>query len=110
MQPQKVVSLSTTEAEFIVVTEAVKEAIWMIGMTVSLQAQKGVAKVYCNNQSGIYLAKNQTFYERTKHIDVKFHFVRETIESGEVNLEKITTDHNPTNALTKALLGPKFLH
>ena len=104
------VSLSTTEAEFIVVTEAVKEAIWMIGMTVSLQAQKGVAKVYCNNQSGIYLAKNQTFYERTKHIDVKFHFVREIIESGEVNLEKINTDHNPTNALTKALPGPKFLH
>ena len=70
---QKVVSLSTTEAEFIVVTEAVKEAIWMKGMTTSLQAQKGGAKVYCDNQSGIYLAKNQTFHERTKHIDVKFH-------------------------------------
>ena len=76
----------------------------------SLQAQKGVAKVYCNIQSGIHLAKNQTFHERTKHIDVKLHFVREIIERGEVNLKKINTNHNPTDALTKALPGPKFLH
>ena len=81
----------------------------MKGMTEILQAQEGAAKVYCDSQSGIYLAKNQTFHERTKHIDVKFHFVREIIEIGEVNLEKISTDYNPTDALTKALLGPKFL-
>ena len=76
----------------------------------SLQAQKGVAKVYCNIQSGIHLAKNQTFHERTKHIDVKLHFVREIIKSGKMNLEKINTSHNPTDALAKALLEPKFLH
>ena len=70
---QKVFSLSTMGAEFIVVTEAVKEAIWMKGMTTSLQAQKGGAKVYCDNQSDIYLAKNQTFHQRTQDIDVKFH-------------------------------------
>ena len=107
---QKVVSLSTTEAKFIVVTGSVKEAIWMKGMTVSLQAQKGVSKVYCDNQSDIYLAKNQTFHERTKDIDVKFHFVREIIESGEVNHEKINTDHNLVDVLTKALPRPKFFH
>ena len=66
--------------------------------------------VYCDSQSGIYLAKNQTFHERTKHIDIKFHFVREIIGSGKLNLEKTNTDHNSTDALTKALPGPKFLH
>jgi len=77
---------------------------------VSLKAQKRVSHVYCDSESGIYLAKTQTFHERIKHIDVKFHFVKGITESGEMNLEKISTDHNPIDALTKALPGPKFPH
>ena len=82
----------------------------MKGMAMSLQDQKGVVDVFCDSQSGIHLARNQTFHERTKHIDVKLLFVREILESGEVNLKKISTDHNPADALTKALSRPKFLH
>ena len=107
---QHVVSLSTTEAEFIALTEAIKEAMWMKGMATSLHTKVKGAKVYCDSQSGIHLAKNQTYHERTKHIDVKLHFVREVIAKGEVVIEKVHTEDNPADALTKALLGPKFKH
>ena len=71
---QHVVSLSITEAEFIALIEAIKEAVWMKGMTTSLHTKVKGAKVYCDSQSGIHLAKNQTYHERTKHVDVKLHF------------------------------------
>lgn len=103
---QHVVSLSTTEAEFIAVTEA----IWMKGMAISLKADHAVPKVFCDSQSGIHLAKNQVYHERTKHRDVKLHFVREIVAKEEVQLEKISTDDNPADLFTKALPGLKFKH
>lgn len=82
----------------------------MKGMAMSLGADQAVNKVFCDSQSGIHLAKNQVYHERTKHIDVKLHFVREIIAKGEVSLEKISTDDNPADMLTKALPGTKFNH
>ncbi|KAH9726184.1 hypothetical protein KPL70_008163 [Citrus sinensis] len=57
--------------------------------------------VFCDNQSAIFLAKNQTYHARTKYIDVKYHYVREIIESGVVLLRKIDTTDNPSDMLTK---------
>ena len=58
----------------------------------------------------IFLAKNQTYYARTKHIDVKYHYVREIIEGGDVLLKKIDTKDNPSDMLTKIVYGVKFQH
>lgn len=101
-------SLSTTEAEFVTVTEAIKEAIWMLEMAGSLEEGSVAASVYCDGKSGIYLAKNQAHHERTKHIDVRLCFVRAIIARGEVKLEKVSTRENPGDMITKALAGPKF--
>lgn len=106
---QHVVLLSTTEAEFIVVTEAIKEAIWMRGMTTNLGIDCDVASVYSDNQSGIHLAKNQVYHERTKHIDVRLYFVRDVIARGEVNLLKVSTLDNPADMVT-LLPGLKFIY
>ena len=59
--------------------------------------------VFCNNQSAILLVKNQTYYARTKHVDVKYHYVREIIERGVVLLRKIDTKDNPSDMLTKVV-------
>ena len=105
---QPVVALSTTEAEFIALTEAVKEAIWLKGIIKEFEIDQDMIVVYCDSQSAIHLVKHQMFHERTKHIDVKYYFIRDILEKGEIKVAKISTLDNPADALTKALPSEKF--
>ncbi|KAL5865755.1 hypothetical protein ACOSQ3_003269 [Xanthoceras sorbifolium] len=107
---QSTVALSTTEAEYMAVTEAVKEAIWLQGLLEDLGIGQKHFKVYCDNQSAIHLAKNQVYHARTKHIDVRYHFVREIIEEGGVQIQKIHTAENPADMMTKVVTAIKFKH
>ena len=66
--------------------------------------------VHCDSQSAIHLAKNQVHHARTKHIDVRFHFVREIIDEGDILLQKIGTADNPADMLTKPISLLKFKH
>ena len=93
---QAVVALLTTKAKYIAVTEAIKEAIWLI--TEELGLKQKCVKVSCDNQSTIHLTKNQMFHKRTKHIDVR----------GTVVVVKISTEDNLTNMITKAITTSKF--
>lgn len=65
-------------------------------------------KVHCDNQSAIHMIKHQVFHERSKHIDVKLHFVRDIINKGLVKVVKISIEDNPADMLTKALPTAKF--
>jgi len=56
------------------------------------------------------LAKNQVYHARTKHIDVRFHFVREILDEGDIELQKIYTKENSADVLTKVVPGVKFAH
>ena len=64
--------------------------------------------VFCDSQSAICLTKNQGFHETTKHIDVRFHFIRDIMEQGLVNVNKISIKDNPANKLTKPIPNVKF--
>lgn len=105
---QFVVALSTTEVEYIVMTEAIKESIWLRGLSHELSLYSGVITVYYGNQSTIYLDKNHVYHERWKHIDPKFHLVKDMISLGEVKLEKVSIEENHFDMLTKALPIVKF--
>ena len=107
---QSTVALSTTEAEYMAITEAVKEAIWLHGLLDDLGVGQKHVTVFCDSQSAIHLAKNQVYHARTKHIDVRYHFVREIIEEGVVLVQKIKTDDNPADMLTKVVTTIKFNH
>ncbi|KAE8683864.1 hypothetical protein F3Y22_tig00111166pilonHSYRG00202 [Hibiscus syriacus] len=107
---QSVVALSTTVAEYITVTEAIKEAMLLKGMVEELGIQQNVVTVFCDNQSTIHLTRNQVFHERSKHIDVKLHFVRDMVAKGSIIVENISTEENPADMLTKALPAAKFRH
>ena len=107
---QSTVALSTTEAEYMAVTEAVKEAIWLQGLLGELGVQQMHIKVHCDSQSAIHLAKNQVYHARTKHIDVRYHFVREVLEEGGVEIQKIHTTENPADMLTKTVPVVKLHH
>ena len=58
--------------------------------------------------TAIYLAKNQVYHARTKHIDVKYHFMRDNLEDGDIEVKKIHTKDNPADMLTKVVPGVKF--
>ncbi|GMP53679.1 hypothetical protein CsSME_00019075 [Camellia sinensis var. sinensis] len=104
------VALSTTEAEYMAVTEAFKEAIWLHGLIEDLGIVQKHVEVFCDSQSAICLAKNQVHHARTKHIDVRFHFIREIVNEGDILLQKIGTADNPADMLTKVVSGIKFQH
>jgi hypothetical protein len=72
---QKVVSLSTTEAEYVATIEASKEMIWLQRFMEELGKKQEKSRLYCDSQSAIHLAKNSTFHSNTKHIELRYHFI-----------------------------------
>ncbi|GMI95521.1 cysteine-rich RLK (RECEPTOR-like protein kinase) 8 [Hibiscus trionum] len=107
---QYVVALSTTEVEYMAVAEAAKEALWLIGLVKVFGIRQGGVQLHCDSQSAIHLAKNQVYHARTKHIDVRFHKIRELIASGEILLQKVYTADNPSDMLTKHVTTGMFKH
>jgi len=65
-------------------------------------------RLYSDNQSIIHLAKNLTFHSMTKHIQLRYHFIRLGLEDGQLKLENIHTSQNPTNMLTKVVTREKL--
>ncbi|PHT27902.1 hypothetical protein CQW23_32497 [Capsicum baccatum] len=104
------VALSTTEVEYIAITEAFKEAIWLKGLFGELRKDLQITTVFCDSKSAIFLMKDQMFHERTKHIDIRYHFVREIIGRGVIVVSKISTHDNPTDMMTKTLPSAEFEH
>ena len=102
--------MSSTETKYIALTEAVKEALWLRGIGRELKLQDHAININCDNQSAIHLSKNQVYHERTKHVDVKLHFVREIIVEGVVFVKKVSTEHNPSDMITKVLPSNKFFY
>ena len=107
---QSTIALFTTEAEYMAAAEAVKEAIWLRGLVGSLGLKQEIIVVYCDSQSAIYLTRNQMYHERMKHIDIRYHFIREIISLGDVAVKKIGTSENPTDMLMKPVPVSKFMH
>ncbi|KAH9762947.1 hypothetical protein KPL70_001004 [Citrus sinensis] len=105
---QSVVALSTTEAEYIALTEAVKEAKWLSGLVSEFGLKQESVCIGYDSSSAIQLSKNPKYHERTKHIDVRLHFVKDEIANGIVNVIKVPTQTNPADILTKAVPAIKF--
>ncbi|KAH9745517.1 hypothetical protein KPL70_004101 [Citrus sinensis] len=106
---QTVMALSTTEAEYMAATQACKKAIWIQRLLKELGHKQEKISVFCNSQSTLHIARNPTFYSRTKHIGVQYHFVREVVEDGSVDLQKIYTKDKLADVLTKPINADKFI-
>nr|GEZ81919.1 retrovirus-related Pol polyprotein from transposon TNT 1-94 [Tanacetum cinerariifolium] len=92
---------SDKEAEYMALTEAMKEAIWLKGLLEELGVELNRVTVNCDNQGAIHLSRNHVFHERTRHINVRYHFIREVLEAKIVKVLKVGTEHNVADALTK---------
>ena len=102
--------MSSTESEYIVQTHAAKEAIWLKNFLDEVNIVQGATiEIHCDNQGAIALAKDNKFHSRTKHIDLRYHFVREAVEEERIVVGYIPSEDNVVDIFTKALPRPKFV-
>ncbi|KAJ3475523.1 hypothetical protein NLI96_g11784 [Meripilus lineatus] len=106
---QDIVTLSTTEAEYVALTHAAKEAIWLKNLLGELFPRIPFTPVtiQCDNQGAIALSKDDRFHSRTKHIDIRYHFIRNVVELKYVQTYYCPTDEMVADILTKGLPLPK---
>ena len=102
--------MSITDAEYIVAAEACKEAIWLAHLVKDLGMTVEMPTLHCDSQSAIMLAKNPIFHAKTKHIDVKYHFIKDMLEDKLMKLVKVHIDDNPADLMTKGLPPERFAH
>lgn len=106
---QNTVSRSSSEAEYRALASLVCEIQWIHYILSDLElTQDKPSAVYCDNRSAIYLAHNPTFHERTKHIEIDCHVVREKIQKKVVHLLPITSENQLADVFTKPLYSTSF--
>jgi hypothetical protein len=105
---QPIVTLSTCETEYVAVSLGVSHAIWLRRLLQELKCpQLESTEIRVNNKSAIELAKNPVYHERSKHIDVRFHSIREHIKDEEVRVVHVQSNEQATDIFTQVL--PKQL-
>ena len=106
---QNVVALSSYEAEYTATTTAATQALWLSRMLAELLGRKvDVVELKVDSKSALALAKNPVFYERSKHIRIKYHFIRDCLEDGSIKANHIATTDQLADILTKSLRKSKF--
>ena len=109
---QSCVALSTAEAEYMALASTIQEAIWLRQLLSNLHQNKPntseATTIFEDNQSAIWMARNQQCHGQSKHIDVKYHFVREKVSEGVIELRYCDTTNMLADMFTKGLNGPQF--
>jgi ribonuclease HI len=106
---QEVVATSSTEAEYVAYTHCIKELKWLRGTLDELkQARDRSTPLWSDSQSAIAMAHSEGYRAKTKHIDVRYHFIRESVKTGEISLDYRSSEDMPADGLTKPLVGAKW--
>ncbi len=120
VKKQSTVALSTAEAEYMAVSSTTQEILWVIQLlnemmftidnsTIGEDNNKqryqpsNIVMLWCDNQAAVSIGTNDTHHQRTKHIDIRHHFVRDVVKSGVIALKWISTRFQLADVLTKAL-------
>jgi hypothetical protein len=108
-QKQKVVALSSCEAEYIAGTTAACQGIWLAQLLAELDGERRAPFLLkMDSQSAIALSKNPVFHDRSKHIDVRYHFIRDCVGDGRMRIEHVRTEEQLADILTKPLARDRF--
>ncbi|XP_062224421.1 secreted RxLR effector protein 161-like [Phragmites australis] len=92
-QKQRVVALSSCEAEYMAATSAACQGVWLAQLLAELTSEEQRAfTLKMDSKSAIALSKNPVFHDRSKHIDTRFHFIRECVEQGKIDVDFIVSD------------------
>nr|GFB73192.1 copia protein [Tanacetum cinerariifolium] len=101
-------AISTTEAEYIDMSGCCAQILWMRSQLTDYGFDFNKIPLYCDNRSAIVLCCNNVQHSRSKHIDIRHHFIREQVERGVVELYFVTTNYQLTDIFTKALPRQRF--
>jgi hypothetical protein len=108
---QRIVAFSSTEAEYIAANEAVCEALWLKQIAAELEIGKyaEAINIYCDNTSTINLAHCNGYRPRTKHIDIRYHGIRDYISKELIEISYVNTNENTADMLTKPVTTEKLI-
>ena len=108
-QKQETMALCSCEAEFMAGTEVARQAIWLQDLLVEIMGDSGEKVIIrIDNQSAISLTRNPVFHGRSKHIHTRYHFIRECVEKGLIEVQHVPGHEQKADILTKALGRIKF--
>ena len=108
-QKQKIVALSSCEAEYVAAAAAC-QGVWLSRLTADIMGTKeATVKLLMDNMSAIALSRNPVHHDRSKHIDTKYHFIRECIEEGKMEVDHVGTVGQLADIFTKSLGRVKFV-
>ncbi|GJU11069.1 putative ribonuclease H-like domain-containing protein [Tanacetum coccineum] len=107
---QTIVATSSTEAEYVAAANCCGQVLWIQNQLLDYGYNFMNTKIFIDNQSTICIVKNPVFHQRTKHIEIRHHFIRDANEKKLIQVLKIHTDDNVADLLTKAFDGPRFNH
>ena len=102
------ISLSTAKAEYIAAGSCCTQLLWLKQMLIDYGFDLGVLTIFCDNTSAINISKNPVQHSRTKHIDIRHHFIRELVENKSLQLEYVDTEKQLADIFTKALDASRF--
>jgi hypothetical protein len=106
---QTCTAVSTTESEYVAACLATQELLWLRRLLQSVRSpQLSPTTLYCDNQSAVRLVKNPVFHQKTKHIDIKYHKIRDAEADGHISITYVSTDDQLADILTKALPRDRF--
>ncbi|GJT02154.1 putative ribonuclease H-like domain-containing protein [Tanacetum coccineum] len=105
---QTIVATSTTEAEYVAAATCYGQVLWIQNQMLDYGFNFMNTKIHIDNESTICIVKNPVYHSKTKHIEIRHHFIRDSYEKKLIRVEKIHTDFNVADLLTKAFDGPRF--
>ncbi|GJY34931.1 retrovirus-related pol polyprotein from transposon TNT 1-94 [Tanacetum coccineum] len=105
---QTALAISTSEGEYVSARKACQQALWMKQALVDYEVKLNDVHVLCDNKGAIDLSKNPILHSRTKHIVIRHHFLRDNVQKGNISIEKVASEDNIANILTKPLKREPF--
>ncbi|GJZ28626.1 retrovirus-related pol polyprotein from transposon TNT 1-94 [Tanacetum coccineum] len=105
---QTALAISTTEAEYVSAGKACQQALWMKRALIDYGVRLDDIPIMCDNKGAIDLSKNPVQHSRTKHIEIRHHFLRDNVQKGHISIEKVSSVDNIADILTKPLKRESF--
>ncbi|GKF33835.1 hypothetical protein Tco_0107035, partial [Tanacetum coccineum] len=105
---QTALAIFTTKAEYVSAGKACQQALWMKQALIDYKIVLDDIPILCDNKSTIALSKNPVLHSRTKHIEVRHHFLRDNVQKGNISIKKVSSKDNIADILTKPLKQEPF--
>ncbi|GJZ60812.1 hypothetical protein Tco_0616628 [Tanacetum coccineum] len=108
LKKQTALAISTTEAEYVSVGKACQQALWMKQALIDYGIRLDDIPIMCDNKGAIDLSMNPVQHSQTKHIQIHHHFLRNNVQKGNISIEKVSSEDNIADILTKPLKRESF--